>query len=82
MLYYHGHGVKRNYEKAREYYEKSAALGDVDALHNLGFLYVKGLGVKKDLKKAEDYFRQAAALGCEMAKRSLLILRSEKRSLF
>ena len=47
-LYNHGIGVQEDYNKAKDYYEKSAELGNSHALNNLGNLYFKGYGVKKD----------------------------------
>ena len=38
----YGYGVKKDYNKAKEYFEKSAELGNSIALNNLGDLYENG----------------------------------------
>ena len=62
-LFHHGVGVKRNYEKALEYYERSAELGNSYALNNLGRLYENGYGVEVDYKKAMEYYEKSAEKG-------------------
>ena len=62
--YYWGrNGVQQDYAKARDYYERAAAMGSASALRNLGYLYQKGYGVPQDHAKARDYYEQAAAMG-------------------
>ena len=41
-LYYNGFGVKKDYSKAKEYYQKSAKNGNIEVLHNIRFLSEKG----------------------------------------
>lgn len=53
--YYEGVGVKVNYIIAREYFEKAAELGDVNALYNLRSLYRNGK-VEQDYNKELEYF--------------------------
>ena len=48
-----GSGVKVDYKKAKEYFEKS---GTASALNNLGYMYRNGLGVEVDYEKANEYF--------------------------
>ena len=43
--------------------QRAADLGDIEAMHRLGYVYDKGLGVKVDKKKALDYHRDAADRG-------------------
>lgn len=46
--YFYGiKGVKRDLEKAFEYFGQAAFLGDVGAKATLGYMYMKGLGVAK-----------------------------------
>ena len=51
-----------DYEGAFEYWTKAAALGDMDAHHNLSCMYSEGIGVEKDLKK-KIYHLEIAAIG-------------------
>ena len=62
-LYQNGWGVPRDYAKAREWYERAAAAGNVAAMANLGWLYRDGLGVPRDYEKARDWYEKAAAAG-------------------
>ncbi|MBQ6206847.1 MAG: toll/interleukin-1 receptor domain-containing protein [Oscillospiraceae bacterium] len=56
-------GVQQDYTKAREYWERAAAKGHVNALYDLGVFYSNGYGVKQDYAKAREYYEQAAAKG-------------------
>ncbi|WP_164071294.1 tetratricopeptide repeat protein, partial [Aliarcobacter cryaerophilus] len=51
--------VKQDYLKAREWFEKAANQGYVNAQYNLGMMYVNGYGVKQDYLKAKEYFGKA-----------------------
>lgn len=48
------------YEKAIEYFKKSASLGNSNGLYNLGLCYENGIGTKKDFNRALAYFLEAA----------------------
>ena len=48
VSYEQGDGVAQNYEKAAEWYKKSADLGFAKAQYNLGVLYYNGMGVPVD----------------------------------
>ena len=52
--------VKKNKKKAIEFYEKAAALGNGDALLNLGVIYYTGDSVSKDVSKAVEYFSKVS----------------------
>jgi hypothetical protein len=56
-------GYKQDYAKAREWYEKAAALGDAWALCNLGYIYYYGRGVEIDYEKAFSLFERSAYRG-------------------
>ncbi|WP_321389271.1 SPOR domain-containing protein [Emcibacter sp.] len=60
-----------NYEQAREEWLPYAALGNPNALYNLGQLYRMGRGVRQDFKKAEEYYLRAAEKGHVGAQRNL-----------
>ena len=62
-LYETGHGVPRDYRKARALYEKSAAAGDAEGLVCLAFALGKGLAGKKDIPKALELLEKSASLG-------------------
>jgi TPR repeat protein len=49
------------------WYERSANLGDKDAMLSVGWLYYKGEDVTKDLEKAKNWFQKAADLGDQEA---------------
>ena len=58
-MYINGHGVKQDYKKAIEWYEKAAAQGYPLAKNNLGVIYDNGFGVKQDKKIAKKLFGEA-----------------------
>ena len=62
-LYNLGLGVKRDYAKAAEWYEKAAQLGFVVAQFDLANLYYGGQGVSRDLKQAARWYTAAAQGG-------------------
>lgn len=61
--YFYGNGVKQDYKKAVEWYQKAADLGYAVAMRNLGNCYYNGNGVKQDYKKAVEWWQKAADLG-------------------
>ena len=74
LLYANGQGVAQDYAKAREWSEKGAAKGYVDAMVDLGLLYGNGQGVAQDYAKAREWFEKAAAVGNTDAMRNLGLL--------
>ena len=66
-MYYHGKGVARDYAKAKEWFEKSAANGNNNAHTWLGLMYEEGKGVEKDTAKARTHYQQACNGGSEKA---------------
>ena len=62
-LYDFGQGVAQDYAKAREWYEKAAAKGDVTAMADLGVLYENGQGGPQDYAEAREWYEKAAAKG-------------------
>lgn len=75
-MYYHGNGVEKNYNLAKELYLKGLLLNenDPDALNNLGLLYSNGHGVEKNNKIATDYWIKAISLGNRHARGNYLNL--------
>jgi TPR repeat protein len=62
-MYKYGHYVEKNYEKAFEYYQKSADLSNPMALNNLGLMYKNGEYVEQNYRKAFECFHKSASLG-------------------
>lgn len=62
---------KGNYSKARSEWLPYAALGNPNALYNLGQLYRMGRGVDRDYLKAREYYLRAAEKGHVGAQRNL-----------
>lgn len=67
-MYYQGFGVKKNYVKARELFEKSAEQLPNLGGYELGVMYENGSGgVEVDYEKAFYYYLDAADFGDELA---------------
>ena len=62
-MYEDGLGVRKNYRKAKECFEKAVENGCVSGYVFLGKLYLFGEGVKRDEKKCYEYFLRAAEGG-------------------
>jgi len=60
-----------NYEQARKEWLPYAALGNPNALYNLGQLYRMGRGVEVDFARAEEYYLRAAEKGHIGAQRNI-----------
>lgn len=60
VLYYDGIGVKRNIERAVDYFRKSACQGHAPAWHFLGVLFYRGGPLKQDREKAYKCFLNSA----------------------
>ena len=63
LRYEKGEGCDQNQTEAVEWYEKSAQLGDRDAMHNFGNCYKNGRGVTKNVNQAREWYTKAAAQG-------------------
>ncbi|MGN8158365.1 SH3 domain-containing protein [Salinisphaera sp. RV14] len=74
VLYDRGYGVKRDYAKARHWYEKAAAQHYARAEHNLGIMYEAGKGVPRDPAKAAHWFRRGADDGQTASQNNLAVL--------
>lgn len=60
---YGGYGVIQDLNKAKDYYQKAANLGDAKAMNNLAGMYLDGRGVEQDFPIALDLYIKAAAKG-------------------
>jgi TPR repeat protein len=67
-------GIKQDYAKAVQWYQKAVEQEYPDAQYNLGGLYLRGLGVKKDVTKAAKYFTAAADQGQPDAQNNLALM--------
>ncbi len=62
-LYYTGHGVEEDVEKAAEYYDMGMEWGSSQAAVNLGYCYYYGrLGDEVDYEKAYQYFTRGVMM--------------------
>ena len=61
LKYYKGIGVKIDYQKAKEFFEKSINDGYASAYHYLGMIYYNGNGVQTNHVKAKECFEKADA---------------------
>lgn len=56
VKYYYGRGVRQDYVKAREWFEKAAAQGYADAQYILGVMYANGEGVRQNKTTAKEWY--------------------------
>jgi TPR repeat protein len=61
--YYFGVNESKDNAKAREWYQKAADKGSVDAMVSLGALYASGQGVTQDYAKAREWYQKAVDKG-------------------
>jgi len=68
-MYNLGQGVKQDYFKAVELFQKACDGGDAAGCYNLGIMYMNGQGVKQDYAKAKELFGKACDMklqsGCD-----------------
>ena len=57
------HGLRKNMEEAKEWYETAAGHGNALAMHNLGDLYRQGKGVRQNSREAFRWYKKAADAG-------------------
>jgi uncharacterized protein len=68
-----------DYERARQSFERGAALGDASSLMRLAYMYdVGNLGIEVDKARAMRLYRQAWRLGCPGAANNIAILYREQ----
>ena len=79
-MYRKGEGVKQDYSKAREWYEKAAKQEHAGAQYNLGIMYKNGQGVEQSDSNAIRWYAKAAAQGDEDAQVAINAILAEKRS--
>ena len=74
IMYLNGYGVEKNFDKAREYFEKAANFKAHPANYFLGEMYENGLGVEKNLETARNFYKLSSALLNEGVVNSFIIL--------
>ncbi|STZ00103.1 Beta-lactamase hcpA precursor [Moraxella lacunata] len=62
-MYDNGHGIKQDYQKAFEWFTKSANQDNAKAQYNLGVMYHNGQGAKQDPNTAKQWFAKACENG-------------------
>lgn len=77
MRYYYGDGVRQNYDKAFEWYQKSAEQGDSDAQLKLGFIFYEGEGVRQNELVAKEWFGKSCDNGNQAGCDNYRILNEE-----
>ena len=80
-IYHDGLGVTQNFNTARIYYERAAALGSKEAQLNLGYLYFVGEGVTRDFYAARQWYEKAALAGDKSAAQNLIYMDQQKLGL-
>lgn len=63
VLYFQGHGVEKNAQKAAELFEQAARYGIVAAHTNLGLMYHTGEDIEANAAKALHHYHEAAMAG-------------------
>ena len=69
VMFYRGEGVRQDYQRSLELYDKACKGGNADACNNLGVMFENGYGVeKRDFVQAGLYYTDAcmgkSAKGC------------------
>lgn len=72
--------TERDYARALTQFQRSAELGNVEAMTFLGFMYYEGHGVARDLDLARTWFENAADKGNASAMANLGYLHSVQRN--
>ena len=63
FMYLHGIIVDQDYDKAKDWFEKSAEAGSPIGQNELGILFLHGISVKQDYKVAMELFEKSAKQG-------------------
>jgi len=78
---YHNLGVgsveNRNYIEAFVYFNKSASLGFINSIINLGYLYLNGYGTDINYQKALQLYKIAADEGSKIAEDTVELIKKK-----
>lgn len=77
LLYCDGDLVLKNINFCKNYWIKSAQLGNASANFNLGLLVINNKNEKNQIREAIDYFKKASELGLGAASYNLAIIYSK-----
>ena len=69
--YYHGDGVKQDYEESFKWFQKAANLGEPNAQFNVDMMYAAGTGTKQDFIEAAKWYKKSAEQGKTSAQLNL-----------
>jgi len=65
VCYYYGNGIRKDYDKAADWFAKAAEQGNANAQKNLGLCYYDGDGVCQDYEKAVHWLSKAEEQGMD-----------------
>jgi uncharacterized protein len=71
LIYFEGHGVRRDEPEAMRWYRRAADQGDADAQLEIGNMYYKGRGVTQNYSETARWYRLAADRGNAAAQYNL-----------
>ena len=63
LFYYEGTGVRRNYKRALDFFQRAEALGYPRAAYYLGLIHLRGLARRADKDKGLQYLQACAEAG-------------------
>lgn len=66
-LYYHGLGVRQDYKRAADWFQRAAEQGQPDAQAFLGTLFYNGIGVRQSFVQAYKWCDLAQSNGAQQA---------------
>ncbi len=81
LFYQIGQNVKKNYEKAKNYYVQACDLNNSEGCRMLGDLYYYGQGVDQNDSKAEQYYDRSCSLNNKKGCNSLQNLLNPNKAL-
>ncbi len=67
-MYGKGEGVPQDHEKALQYLERSATLGNVNSQYRLGRMYLEGALIESNIQKSAYWMEKALQAGHPEAK--------------
>eukprot|EP01147_Barroeca_monosierra_P000502 gene502-3828_t len=73
-LYYIGHGVEQNYNRALQYFRLAADAGNGNAIAFMGEMHAYGFGVEGNNATAISYFQKAAELSSPVGQNHLAVM--------
>ncbi|MDE9430804.1 tetratricopeptide repeat protein [Xenorhabdus bovienii] len=59
-MYFHGQGVKQDYQLAKSWFEKAAQQNSAEAENYLGVMYMTGKGTPENIQTAIEWFEKSA----------------------